>query len=942
MPKSSAPRTIAVAGCIVAVVAVAVATVASGAVGSRSRGRLVRAVPSDVSTVTPTTRARVQAKFAALPLAFEVNEGQTDPQVKYMARGNGYTVYLTQEETIVALTSSSQAGPSQAAGIHSGRKTEQQAEKEERTAAVRMQLIGGNSRAQIAASRELAAQANYFIGNDPGKWHQGIRQYAEVSYYDVYPGVNLAYYGVQKQLEFDFIVSPGANPSPIRFDISGANRITTDDEGNLVLASPAGNVMLHKPVAYQEENGAREVVDARFTLHANNQVGFELGSYDRSRELVIDPSVSYATYLGGTLEDDAFAIATDGSGNAFVTGETKSTNFPTTAGVHSTTNAGGFDVFVTEFDPNGTIVYSTYVGGSGDDSGNAIVVDPSGNAFVAGGTTSSNFPHNGGFQTTYGGGKIDAIVFELASGGATLTFSTFLGGAGDDVANGIAWDSSGIYVVGSTSSSVFPTHNPKQAALIGTSNGFVTKFASAGNSLVYSTYLGGGSSDLATAVAVSGQQAYVTGATQNSGFPTTPNAYQTTCGTAANCNGGLNDAFLTVYNTSGSAYVYSTFLGGSNADQGFGIAVDSSGNAYLTGATASSDFPTKAAVQTTYGGPLDDAFVAELKPTANGAASLIFSTYLGGNGTDVATSIVVDASGRIYVTGATASTNFPVASATHGTSGGGNDAFVSELSNSGVALSFSTYLGGSGNENTFGGVGGGYLGAIAVDSAGSNIYVAGNTTSSDFSTTSPAQGAYGGGVDGFVAKYTQGAASQSFTVTNGALSTTSGAPGVSATSTITVGSVNAFNSAVTLTCSVAPVVTKGPTCGLTGSPVTPPANGTGTAMLSVSTVSASALLNRPAGRSNGLFYATVLPIGGIALLGAGLRSTARRRRLLGFVALGVLLTGLLILPACGGSNSSGGGGGGSGTPPGSYTITVTGAAGGVSVTGAPALTLTVN
>ena len=248
-----------------------------------------------------------------------------------------------------------------------------------------MRLLGGNPRAHVAASNRLPGRTNYFIGNDPSRWHANVPQYARVSYQDVYPGVSMAFYGVQRQLEFDFIVAPGASPAPIRLDVSGTSRITLDDAGNLRLASTAGDVLLHKPVAYQEKDGARRPVEARFVLTADNQVGFQLGDYDRSRELVIDPSVGYATYLGGTTDDDGNAIAIDSSGNAYVTGQTTSTNFPIVPGSYRTTNAGGLDAFVTKISADGsTLLYSTYVGGSGNDAGNAIAVDASGDAFVAG------------------------------------------------------------------------------------------------------------------------------------------------------------------------------------------------------------------------------------------------------------------------------------------------------------------------------------------------------------------------------------------------------------------------------------------------------------------------------------------------------------------------------------------------------------------------------
>jgi hypothetical protein len=940
--KPSASRKFMPAGWVAVIAIVA----AVGIVGSANLRTHRGSAPGKQVAAAPVLSAersnRVRASLGTLPLAFEANQGQTDPQVKYMARGSGYTVFLTANDTVFALNSSSMAGTRPVGKQRLLRdKTASKAATKDRTAAIHMRLVGGNAQPQIAVGSQLPGRSNYFIGNDPSHWHAGVPRYSRVSYRDVYPGVNMAFHGEQRQLEFDFIVAPGATPAPIRFGVSGTNRIVTDDSGNLILASSAGDVLLHKPIAYQEKDGARQPVDARFAMQANNQVGFELGNYDRGRELVIDPSVSYSTYLGGTAEDDGNAIAVDASGNAYVTGQTKSTNFPTANALHGST-AGGFDVFVTELSADGsTLIYSTYIGGSSDDSGNAIAVDGSGNAFVAGGTNSSNFPTQSPFQGTFGG-VADAFALKLNSTGSALTYSTFIGGTGNDVATGLALDSTGnAYIVGSTTSTDFPTQSPIQSGLLGSSNGFVTKLNASGGALDYSTYLGGSNADFAVAVAVdASNNAYVTGGTNSPDFPTKA-GFQGSCGTDGTCNGALYDAFVTVINASGSGYVYSTFLGGESNDTGLGVAVDSAGDAYVTGFTSSAAaFPLMSAVQGTFGGGTLDAFVTELNPAGT---ALVYSTYLGGSGDDTAVAIVLDTNKNAYLTGQTGSSNFPVASPTQSAKKGQNDAFVSEISAGGSTLVFSTYLGGSLNENTSAANGGGAIGAIAVDSTGASIYVTGNTISTDFPTQSPKQAANGGGTDAFVTKYTQTSSGASFTVANGALSVTSGSPGVSATATITVGSTNGFSSAVTLACSVAPVVTKGPTCGVSPSPVTPPANSTVTSTLTVNTTTASALLEHPSERrSSRMLYAILLPVFGITLLGTGLGSAgSRRRKLLGFLMLGMVLAGLLLMPACGGGSSSGGGGT-TGTPPGAYTITVTGNGGGATVTGSPALTLTVN
>jgi hypothetical protein len=917
--------------CIVPVLAIIAVTLLAFSPARHGQARSAASVAPKQASVTPTARGRVQASYAALPLSFEANQGQTDSQVKYMARGDGYTLFLTANDAVFSLQSRSSQKS----------KSARHARKDS-NAVVHMQLQGGNSLAKVSASNQLPGKSNYFLGNDPSKWHAEVPHFARVSYQDVYPGVNLAFHGAQRQTEFDFVVAPGANPAPIAFHFTGAQGIKTDDSGNLIISSAAGNVQLHKPVAYQEQNGARQLVGASFVLKADNQVAFELGNYDRSRELVIDPSVGYAysTYLGGSGADEGQGIAFDGSGNAYVTGQTASADFP---GATSTNKLKGvMNVFVTQITATGTLGYSTYVGGSKSDSGNSIAIDASGNAFVTGGTTSTDFPvmpNPGAFQTTLNSTKGNAFVFELGSNGSTIVYSTYLGGTGTtgDVALGIAMAAGGdVYVVGKTSSTDFPgtSSSPLQPApLAGSKNaGFVTKVNSTGTALVYSTYLGGSSTgDTASAVAVdSKDDAYVTGQTSNAGFPKTTGVVQATYG-------GGTDAFVTAINPTGTAYLYSTFLGGGSLDIGDGIAVDSAGDAYVTGLTTSSSptpFPTTAgALQVTYGGSTD-AFVTKLNPAGT---ALLYSTYIGGSGFDAGASIAVDANNSAYITGQTNSpaTSFPLVGATQPALGGGFDAFVSEINPAGSQLIFSTYLGGSGNED----VGGNY-GAIAVDSVGANIYVTGNTDSTNFPvSSSPLQATNKGATDAFVVKYSQSSAASTFSLSATALNPGTVSPGGSATSMVTATGVN-FTGTVTLTCAVTGPAgaVHLPTCAAASATA-----GGSAATLTVNTTAATALLERPASRhSAGMFYAMFLPIGGIALLGFG-SAGSQRKKLFGFLLVGLVLSCLLLMPACGGSGNNNNGGGSPGTTAGAYTITVNGTASGATQTGtAPALTLTVN
>ncbi len=684
--------------------------------------------------------ARVREAYGRVPLSFEANQGQTDSSVKFLSRGSGFTLFLTSIEAVLVLRQP--RGEPSAASHEAGVK----ARGSEKTdaAVVRMRLEGANARPQMVGLEELSGKSHYFLGNDPAAWRTNIPTYARVSYQEVYRGIDLVYYGNQGRLEFDFVVAPGADPGAIRLRFQGAVGLAIDAQGDLILATAGGDIRLHKPVVHQEVEGGRREIAGAYVLKEGDEVGVDVAVYDTGKPLIIDPVLSYSTYLGGRGADQGLGIAVDASGNAYVTGVTESVNFPTTAGAFQPTLRGFTDVFVTKLNPTGSaLVYSTYLGGSGSDFGSGIALDASGNAYVTGSTSSVNFPTTAGaFQTTLGG-FTDAFVTKLNPTGSALVYSTYLGGSGgDDVGNGIAVDASGnAYVRGATESANFPTTAGAFQTTFGggAEDVFVTKLNPTGSALVYSTYLGGSGQDCGFGIAVDASgNAYVTGFTESANFPTTAGAFQTTYG-------GFTDAFVTKLNPTGSALVYSTYLGGSGFDSGNGIAVDASGNAYVTGDTRSfSDFPTTAgAFQTTFGGGADDVFVTKLNPTGS---ALVYSTFLGGSGNEEGQGIAVDASGNAYVTGETRSPNFPTtAGAFQTTLGGGasTDAFVTKLNPTGSALVYSTYLGGSGGDGGFG---------IALDASG-NAYVTGFTESANFPTTAGAfQTTLGGDADAFMAK----------------------------------------------------------------------------------------------------------------------------------------------------------------------------------------------
>lgn len=456
------------------------------------------------------TRQHLAAAYGRVPLSFEVNQGQTDPQVKYLARGGGYTLFLTSSEAVLSLSGGRELLPKHAGHHRLAKLAEPWALSSGpsiSSTVLRMQMAGANLNPQVAASEVQPGTSNYFLGSDPRNWRTSVPHYARIKYQAVYSGVDLVFHGEQRQLEFDFIVSPGSDPTPIKLRFTGANRIVTDNFGNLVLTSSVGDLTLHKPIAYQEERGLRCPVDARFVVKDGNQVGFAIGNYDHRRELVIDPTLLYSTYLGGGGEDVGFGIAVDNRGNAYVTGTTNSTRFPGASG----SPAGGFDVFVTKLNAGGSaILYSTFLGGSGDElgtvieTGPSIAVDSAFNAYIAGSTSSADFPvTTGAAQSQFGGGQ-DGFVAKLNSTGSTLTYATYIGGSGIDSSNAIAIDGSGnAYISGGAQSTDFPvTPGALKTTSMDGQDGFVAKLNPTGTVFVYSTYLGGSSFDTAHAIAL--------------------------------------------------------------------------------------------------------------------------------------------------------------------------------------------------------------------------------------------------------------------------------------------------------------------------------------------------------------------------------------------------------------------------------------------------------
>src|SRR6266404_3675103 len=645
------------------------------------------AVANGLSQPDPAMQAKVAESYGKLPLSFEANHGQTDGRVKFLSRTGGYTLFLTRDEAVLAFSGkrAKDAAPKAASDFRESARRGKPRLYGRTGAVLRMKLRNANPAAKITGTDELAGTSSYFIGNDPAKWRTSVPTYAKVKYEGIYSGIDLVYYGNQRQLEYDFIVAPGVDPRRIAFDISGAKRIRRDAQGDLVLTMKIGEdeIRWHKPVVYQEKDGTRQLVAANYAITDKNRVGFEVAKYDARRPLYIDPLI-YSTYLGGSSDDVGFGIAVDSVGNTYVTGRTSSADFPTMNPLQPTFAGGPYDVFVTKLNATGSaLVYSTYLGGSGDEFGYGIAVDGAGNAYVTGWTTSTDFPTINPFQPTYGGNS-DAFVAKINPAGSALVYSSYLGGSGNDGGDSIAVDSAGnVYVTGSASSTNFPTVSPLQPTYGGgNSDAFVAKINATGSALVYSTYLGGSGDDLGLGIAVdSAGNAYVTRSTTSSDFPVTPGAFQMTCNGGSNC-APYRDAFVSKLNASGSALVYSTYLGGTGSDFSTSIAVDSGGNAYVTGTTSSKNFPTTpAAFQTKcrsiHCGRYGDAFVTRLNTSGS---ALVYSTYLGGGGYDAGLGFALYSAGDAYITGFTASTDFPTKNPLQPTYGGGlEDAFVAKI-----------------------------------------------------------------------------------------------------------------------------------------------------------------------------------------------------------------------------------------------------------------------
>jgi hypothetical protein len=592
-----------------------------------------------------TVKTRIDNSYRGLPISFEINQGQTAQEAKFLSRGKDSTLFLTATGAVLALSrfqhDVAKSAEAEANPPFSNTSI---------AAALTISFVGANGAPVMVGLEAFPGKVNYIKGSDPKLWRTNIPTYAKVKYESVYPGVDVVYYGNQQRLEYDFIVAPGGDPQQIRLSYAGAETLEIDAQGDLVARVDGREIRQHRPVVYQDLDGVRKEIPSSYVLHEQGQVTIDVSSYDNNRNLVIDPVLTYSTYLGGIGTDQAFGIAVDATGDAYVVGTTDSTNFPTLNPLQPLKN-GLRDGFVFKLNAAGSnLIYSTYLGGSSNEELLALAIDSSGSAYVTGGTTSGNFPVVNPVQAFLNGGS-DAIIAKLNPNGSGLVYSTYLGGSGFEIASGIAVDSlNHVHIAGWTGSVDFPIANAIQPTFGGGGNdGFVTKLNSQGTGLIYSSYLGGSESDLALDIAVdSSANTYVVGRTFSTDFPTA-NAIQSTS------SSGSTHAFVTKLNAQGSDFVYSTYLGGRHGEAR-AVATNAAGNAYVTG-SATSVFPLVNPLQASYGGN-STAFITKFN--SNGSV-LDFSTYFGGNGPDSGVDLAVDANGNVYVTGITVSPNFPTA-----------------------------------------------------------------------------------------------------------------------------------------------------------------------------------------------------------------------------------------------------------------------------------------
>jgi hypothetical protein len=717
---------------------------------------------NNYKNITNNISAKTSLK-APLPISFEENLGQTDKEVKFIYHGKDYNLLLTSSKAIL-LTNAKEFD------------------------SLELEFLGANSNTQLVGKNKLTTKTNYLLGDNENNWQKSVNNYKEVTYKELYPGVDLIFYGKEKNLEYDLVVAPKIDPNLVKLRFQELNNshqtsIEIDNQGDLLIKTKSGLVRQHKPFIYQEIEGRQIAINGSYKKHDDNTIGFSLAEYNHDFPLVIDPEISFSTYLGGQLTDQASAIAVDREGNSYIVGTTSSNNFPLVKPLQASPGGGPLDIFIAKLSADGSsLIYTTYLGGSSIDQAFDIAVDSSNNVYITGLTISSNFPTKSALQAQKGGGVFDAFVTKINASGSELVYSTYLGGNDDDQGFSLAVNQQGnVFVTGSTASRNFP--GVTEGVLNGITDGFVTQLNRQGTAVIYSRFLGGNDEDEASSIAIDSQDnAYITGDTFSPNFPVKD-------GVQANL-AGEQDAFIAKLNPNGDV-IYSSYLGGIGNDSAIDIAVDLDGNAYITGSTASSNFPIKDALQMANAGG-GDAFITKI---ATNGKELMFSTYLGGTLTDNANSIALDPSGNIYVSGTTFSTNFPMLRPVQDKNKGNNDVFLTKINAFGNNLLYSTYLGGAGQDDSLG---------ITVDTLGTT-YLVGTSISTDFPVVNALQSASAGTADAFIAKILEplGPPTPDFSLTV-TPNTQNIFAGTATSFTVNSRSINDFNRPINLSVNLTP------------------------------------------------------------------------------------------------------------------------------------------
>ena len=684
----------------------------------------------DEDSAAPATSVLNEA-LRSLPLSFEPNRGQADADVKFLGRGSGFALLLKSNEAVFALHEQARA-----VGDRASADNDAPNDQSSPSPRLSMKLEGARPTSFVSGAERQVARANYILGNDPSKWIRNVETYSRVLYSEVYPGVDLTFYGNGRQLEYDFTVAPGADPREIKLRFGGADELELSSEGALILHTAAGEVSHDRPVAYQEMNGSRVQVAAEFKRFPDETIGFQIGDYDPTQPLVIDPVLVFSTYLGGSAADFCRGVLVDSVGNSLLVGDSFSSDFLRNA---TPTNS---DVFIGTLNGNGLLLNYTYFGGNKNDFATGLAVDSAGNFYLCGTTESPNFPVLKSFGSALLGAS-DAFVAKLVPSKDDPTilvfeYSSLIGGSGEETGVSVAVDNAGsAFITGRTSSLDFPISAPIQASYKGgDSDAFVTKLSTDGKSLIYSTYLGGsGTENLIRKTGISidsSGNAYVTGDTQSVDFPTKNALRSSKTGAAA-----TSDGFVAKINPSGSDFIYATYLGGSEDDFALAIGADQSGSAYVTGRTKSTSFSGSSSTRPT--AATTDAFVAKLN--ASGSA-ISYLTFVGGSiGDESGNAIAVDESGNAVIGGSAGDGVSMVKAIQSYFRGGASDVLVAKLGASGV-VAFSTYIGGSGADTAL---------SVGLDKNGA-IFVTGVTDSKDFLTVSPLVRNNSGGQDIFIAK----------------------------------------------------------------------------------------------------------------------------------------------------------------------------------------------